>query len=312
MLMKYENAIIVINKTRLELLVERFNTVAQARFYVEHSGGNFSEYEKEHTTFKEALHTVQKIISKKITLKVLCREYLPNFIFGGKDVIVVLGQDGLVANTAKYANGIPIVAINPDPERYDGVLLPFNPNNFEPVLTGLINREAGHVSVTMAEVKLNDGQRLLAFNDFYIGQKTHVSARYQLTFNGTSEKQSSSGIIISTGAGTTGWLSSMCNMAKGISSAFGNNQTIYNPGVKLGWDSRKLAFVVREPFRSVHSGVEIVAGLITEGNRLKIESFMPNNGQIFSDGIENDFINFNSGAIAEVGIAKEKAHIVVG
>ena len=39
--------------------------------------------------------------------------------------VVTLGQDGLVANTAKYVGAQPIVAVNPEPGRFDGILLPF-------------------------------------------------------------------------------------------------------------------------------------------------------------------------------------------
>lgn len=308
--MQYENAIIVVNKTRLELLIERFNTAAQARFYIEHSGGDFTEYELEHSNFKQALEVVLKRTAKYLSPKVLERNYLPNYIFGNKDVIVVLGQDGLVANTAKYSKSIPIIAINPDPERYDGVLLPFHTNDFEFALTKLLKREIDYKLVTMAEVKLNDGQRLLAFNDFFIGPKTHLSARYRISFSGSCEMQSSSGIIVSTGAGSTGWLSSLFNMANGMNTAFTNADT--DLGFQMAWDARKLAFVVREPFKSIYTGTDITAGIVTEKQSLKIESFMPTNGQIFSDGIESDFLNFNSGAIAEIGIAQEKANIVVG
>jgi NAD kinase len=310
--MQYENAIIVVNKTRLELLIERFNTKAQARFFIERSGGNFIEYELEHNNFKKALEVVQKVISKHLTMKVLDRTYVSSFIFSEKDLIIVLGQDGLVANTAKYSKGIPILAINPDPERYDGILLPFNPGNFESALRNLLNEVPEIKSVTMAEVHLNDGQKLVAFNDFFIGPKTHISARYQLTYAGASEIQSSSGIIVSTGAGSTGWLSSLFNMANSMHSAFSEMHQKNNIGFQLSWDTRKLAFVVREPFQSIYTGVDITAGLITESEFLKIESLMPTNGQIFSDGIETDFLNFNSGAIAEIGIAKEKANIVIG
>ena len=105
--MNVENVVIVINKTRLEMLIEQFNTLAQARFYIEHSGGNFKDYEKEHQRFKSALEKVQTTIGGELKMKVLQREFLPNYLFGKKDLIVVLGQDGLVANTAKYAKGLP-------------------------------------------------------------------------------------------------------------------------------------------------------------------------------------------------------------
>ncbi len=309
--MRYENAIIVVNKTRLELLIERFNTAAQARFYIEHAGGNFSEYELEHNNFKIALKTVQSTVAKYFKIKVLERVFVPNYIFSEKDFIIVIGQDGLVANTAKYAKGLPILAINPDPDRYDGVLLPFDEGNFSSALKNVLHNNVELNQVTMAEVRLNDGQRLLAFNDLFIGPKTHTSSRYQLTYGKNSEMQSSSGIIVSTGAGSTGWLSSLLNMANGINSAFNNNRADQDLKLQMPWDTNKLVFVVREPFQSVYTNTNITAGLITQKESLKIESFMPGQGIIFSDGIESDFLNFNSGAIAEIGLAEEKANIIV-
>lgn len=308
--MSFENAIIIVNKTRLEQLIERFNTKAQARFYIEHSGGNFNDYELEHSHFKQALGKVQEGASKWLNCKVIDRRFLPNYIFAETDLILVIGQDGLVANTAKYAKGLPIIAVNPDPERFDGVLLPFFANNFEPALINTLEQSAIIKAVTMAQVNLQDGQRLLAFNDLFIGPKSHVSARYQLTHMGESERQSSSGIIVSTGAGSTGWLSSLFNMANGIYTSFGG-KTDNHLDFQLEWETRKLAFVVREPFQSIYTGTSMTAGLINENDHLELESFMPNNGKIFSDGIEDDYLDFNSGAIAKIGLADEKANIVV-
>ncbi len=307
--MNFENAIIIVNKTRLELLIERFNTKAQARFYIEHSGGNFKDYEVEHENFKRALQEIQRRTAKRLNTKIVNRKYLPNYIFGEQDLIFVVGQDGLVANTAKYAKGIPIIAINPDVKRYDGVLLPFESDSFEAAMFNALEGNSLLKSVTMAEVVLQDGQKLLAFNDFFIGPKTHVSARYQLKFNGHSERQSSSGIIVSTGAGSTGWMSSMLNMANGLNAAFGSSEQT-ELKLQLDWETRNLAFVVREPFKSIYTGTSITAGIINSGTSLNIESFMPSNGKIFSDGIEDDYLDFNSGAIASIGIAQQKATII--
>jgi NAD kinase len=307
-----ENAIIVINKTRLEQLTARFNTKAQAKFYIEHAGGNFEDYEIEHKTFKESLEIIQRKISSHLKkYKVIERKYVPNFIFTGKDVVIVVGQDGLVANTAKYVNDIPIIAINPDPFRYDGILLPFDPSNFEPAFLKTLAGNPQARSVTMAEARLNDGQRLLAFNDLFIGHSSHISSRYKITFDNYSENQSSSGIIISTGAGSTGWLSSLFNMAAGISRTFGKDTGETHPlGLSMTWDEKRLVFIVREPFLSKYSRVDLTTGLISPNKKLILESFMPTNGVIFSDGIEADFLHFNSGSIAEIGIAKERALIV--
>jgi len=306
--MAIENAIIIINKTRLEQLVERFNTKAQAKFYIEHSGGDFSDYELEHSNFMRSLDLIQRTISNRLKHKVVERKYLPNFLFSEKDIAVVVGQDGLVANTAKYVNGLPILAINPDVARFDGVLLPFNANNFEDGLLGVIENRASYRRVTMAEAQMNDGQKLLAFNDFFIGPSSHISARYRITHKDKSENHSSSGIIVSTGAGSTGWLSSLINMSNGITTAFKSDSNGIQ--VRMDWDDNKLIFVVREPFKSKYSQTSLAAGLITPELKLRIESFMPSNGLIFSDGIEADFLKFNSGSIVEIGIAQQKAMIV--
>lgn len=306
--MAIENAIIIINKTRLEQLIERFNTKAQAKFFIEHSGGDFSDYELEHSNFKRSLEKVQKTISNRLKHKVVERKFLPNFLFSEKDIAVVVGQDGLVANTAKYVNGLPILAINPDIERFDGVLLPFNPDNFEQGLINAVTSRASFKKVTMAEAHLNDGQKLLAFNDFFIGPSSHISARYRITHKEKSENHSSSGIIVSTGAGSTGWLSSLINMTNGITSTFNKGKKGFRMNMK--WEDNKLVFIVREPFQSKYSEISLTAGLITNEIKLRIESFMPSYGVIFSDGIEADFLNFNSGSIVEIGIAKQKAMII--
>ena len=128
--MSFEYAIIVKNKTRLEVLIERFNTKAQARFYIERSGGSFEDYEAEDRNFHTSFSIVQRQLSKIIKNKIVERAFVPSFLFNENQLVVVVGQDGLVANTAKYVNGLPIIGVNPDVDRYDGFLLPFNAHNF--------------------------------------------------------------------------------------------------------------------------------------------------------------------------------------
>ncbi len=340
-----ENAIIVRNKTRLELLTARFNTQSQAKFYIEQSqksykakkaavlpqvskseqtnakvvpqkqvaanqDADFSEYEIENKKFYDSLALIKKIIGESLKIKEIDQSFLPNFVFSEKDLVFVVGQDGLVANTAKYVNNIPIIAINPDNSRYDGVLLPFSPDNFATALANVLNNSYQSRKITMAEVKLNDGQRLLAFNDFFIGVTSHSSARYQITIGEQTEPHSSSGIIVSTGAGSTGWLSSVFNMANGIIRSFSNQIPLNFK--KVSQEYENLFYVVREPFVSKISRAEIVAGEILKGEVMTLESFMPSNGVIFSDGVQADFLQFNSGAIAEIGVAREKAILVTG
>jgi len=305
--MSTEYAIIIKNKTRLELLVERFNTKAQAKFYIERLGGDFDDYEIENDIFQNALQSLQLQLSKVIKNKIVERNFVSSFIFSENQLIVVIGQDGLVANTAKYSKNIPIIAVNPDKERYDGVLLPFDISNFIGGVENVISNKYISKTMRFAEAKLNDGQRLLAFNDLFIGASTHVSAKYKITYSNNIEEQSSSGLIVSTPAGSTGWLSSVFNMSYGITNMFEKNLKPKRPKLK----DNELLFVVREPFQSVRTQIGITSGIIKSHNNLIIESLMPTNGVIFSDGVESDFLRFNSGSICTIGIAKETAKIVM-
>ena len=304
----YKKLIIITRKTRLEELVERFNTRSQAKFYLETAGSDFSDYEREDDAYRKSLEVLRRSLDFEMPVQLVDRLFVPTFQFQPEDLIVTLGQDGLVANTAKYVGVQPIVAVNPEPERFDGVLLPFLPQQARATVAKVIEVKAKIREVTLAEVKLHDGQRLLAFNDLFIGARSHVSALYRINYAKTSETQSSSGVLVSTGAGSTGWLSSVFNMASGVASFCGG--AAVKP-YTMPWEDRRLVYVVREPFISRHSRASLVAGMIDSGQELVLESLMPSGGAIFSDGMEADFIQFNSGAIATVRAAENRARLVV-
>ncbi len=225
--------------------------------------------------------------------------------------MIALGQDGLVANTLKYLTDQLLVGVNPDINRYDGILLPFQVKDLNVLSKDLLSENIRHKEVTMAKISLNDGQKMLAVNDFFIGQKTHTSARYIISHNNKEEFQSSSGIIVSTGLGATGWLKSILEGSIGIINSISNTnkQTVKNKQ-KNDWASDILHFSVREPFPSKVTKTEIVFGQIQQSKPLRIISQMPENGVIFSDGIESDFLNFNSGIEAIIGIAEHKGKVV--
>lgn len=201
--------VLIVRETRLDELVVRFNTVQQAQFYVEHLGADFGDYLKERRQYRAAVHEVETTLRQFGRVQRLDRKYLGNFIFGAEDIVVVLGQDGLVANTLKYLDGQHVLGVNPDPERWDGVLLPFQPSDLRLVVPEEIGLRRPIKRVTMAKASLNTGAALYAVNDLFIGPKSHVSARYTLKFGKKEEHQSSSGVIVSTGMGSTGWMKSL-------------------------------------------------------------------------------------------------------
>jgi NAD kinase len=310
--MPIDRIVLVTKKTPLEELVERFNSREQARFYLEHLGGSFDEYEASHARYAAAVDTVQRGLPRALKRHIIERGFLPNYLFAAGDLVVTVGPDGLVVNTAKYLAGQPLLAVNPDPERVDGILLPFSAGEAGEWAAKAAARQAPLRQVTMAKASLNDGQALYAFNDLFIGPRSHVSARYRLEYDGQAEDQSSSGLIVSTGAGSTGWLSSIVTSAARITAGLtGLEITPPAPETyRLPWEADELYFSVREAFTSRASQASLVFGKLDARRQLTVRSQMPDNGVIFSDGIEQDYVSFNAGAVATIGLAERKASLV--
>ena len=306
-----DNKIILVTRlTRLESLVYRFNTVAQAKFYIEHLGADFSDYEIEDATYARAVKSALEMLRRYGRVQSIERAFLPNFVFGPEDIVVVIGQDGLVANALKYLKGRPVIAINPDPARFDGVLLPFELRDLEKIVRDRVDGRVKIREITMAKAELNNGTAIYGVNDLFIGQKTHASARYELNLEGVTERQSSSGIIVSTGLGSTGWLKSVIAGASGIQRTFGESaQDMRISG--FDWESEYLYYTVREPFPSKVSFTKHVFGRIEKNAPMEVISAMPDNGVIFSDGIEADYLEFASGTKARISVASEKGMLVV-
>ncbi len=302
--------VLVTRATRIDELVARFNTQSQARFYIESLGDDYADYQLEHDRYQTALKRCTIALAAAGRLHRIDRSFLPNFVFGKDDLVVVLGQDGLVANTLKYLDSHPVVGVNPEPARWDGVLLPFSPDDLRSALPEIVQNRRPHREVTMAEAKLNTGDHLFAVNDFFVGPRSHISARYLIRSGNRSEEQSSSGIIVSTGLGSTGWFKSLLAGAAGISASLAGTNPDPAPVADFSWESDHLFFTVREPFPSKSSQADIVFGKITRSSPLKLTSRMAGHGVIFSDGIEKDFSSFNSGTEATLSVAHTTGQII--
>ena len=302
--------VLVTRRTRLEELVARHHTLAQARFYLESLGADFSDYLGENAAYAQALHLAVQALQGWGRHQIVDRAFLPNFLFGADDIVVALGQDGLVANTMKYLQGQPLVGVNPEPSRWDGVLLPFAPAELPALLPAVARGERPARAVTLAEARLSDGQRLRAANDLFIGPRSHTSALYEIEVGGQRELQSSSGLIVSTGLGSTAWIKSIVTGSLGIAGSVRSSRAPYEYRPRP-WDCDELLYAVREPFPSRSSAAAIVFGTVSGQRPMRIRSRMPENGVIFSDGIESDFLRFTAGMEAVVTLADARGHLIV-
>lgn len=300
--------VLVTRKTRLEELIARYHTLGQARFYIEHLGADFTDYVQENLAYGESLQRISATLREWGRHQVLDRSLLPNFIFAPDDIVIALGQDGLVANTMKYLEGQPLIGVNPEPTRWDGLLLPFEPCHLDALLRDVAQGRRPTKAVTMAQASLSDGQILRGVNDLFIGPRSHTSALYDIALGDRHEQQSSSGVIVSTGLGSTAWLKSVMTGSMALAAAAGAGSSgAYKP---MAWDADRLTFAVREPFPTQRTQASLVYGQVTKSAPLRLRSRMPEHGVIFSDGMEADFIRFTAGMEVTVSVAPTRGMLV--
>lgn len=291
--------VVVTRPTDLERLVARHGTRAQADFFLRSRGQSIDAVEARHAAFGDAAIAVMSAIPADWRRCRIGRADLDRFLFEPDDVIVALGQDGLVANVAKYLDGQPVIGLNPAPDLYEGVLVRHPPGAARELLRVAASGAGTYEVRTMVEAVLDDGQRLVALNEVFLGHQSHQSARYRIEWEGATERHSSSGLIVATGTGSTGW-------ARSIHTALRSEIELPSPA------SRTLVFFVREAWPSVATGTTLTEGLLADGASLGIVSEMDDGGVLFGDGIESDRIEFSWGRRVSLRASERRLRLLVG
>lgn len=277
--------VVVHRATEYEELLARHGTRGQAAFFLANRGRSLDELERRHEAQAAARAKVAASIPADWRRAETERSEVNRFVFGPEDVVVVVGQDGLVANVAKYLAGQVVIGINPG--GHAGVLVPHRPEDCARLLASAAT--ARPQERTMVSIRTDDGQELTALNEIYLGQPTHQSSRYRLEVGGRAERQSSSGVIVGTGTGSTGWCASL--------------QRVVDPQSPLpGADEAALAWFVREAWPSPTTGVELTSGRLGPGEELAlvVES---DTLVAFGDGIEDDRLTLGWGQRVVISVA---------
>lgn len=204
-------------------------------------------YSKEHANLDAIIkaHDKQKIIRdafeiimKSFDVTLVMMDTI-NTVITGYDLVIVLGGDNSFTNVSHYINDIPILGVNSDPERSFGHLLSYSTPDVRSVhkLREIImSRQFTTQRWTRIQATLDGEPTTLATSEYFFGEKQrNKMSRHILIYNGQEYEQKCSGIIIATGAGSTGWY----NSAKMEST-------------RLPWKptDNKISFVVTEPFNN--------------------------------------------------------------
>lgn len=285
--------VIVHRRTEFTALLARHGTRGQAAFFLASRGRDLAEVEARHDRVEAALAQVGAALPADWRVGRVERADLDRFLFAPEDRIVVVGQDGLVANVAKYLADQPVIGVNADPDANPGVLVPHRPADVARLLAG----EASVAPLTMVEAVADDGQSLLALNEIYLGHPSHQTSRWTLHVGGAAERQASSGLIVGTGTGATGWCASVARSRA-------------DAPVLPAPTASELAWFVREAWPSPATGTDRVQGLLGPGDRLDVA--VETDGLVaFGDGMEGDRLTLAWGQRVSIGIAERRLCLVL-
>ncbi|MFK0128155.1 hypothetical protein ACIQSP_33175 [Streptomyces nigra] len=290
--------VLVHRTTEYEELVARHGTHGQAAFFLSSRGRDIEEIADRHHRTRRALAEVAAAIPLTWRQARVERADLDRFLFAPEDVVVVVGQDGLVANVAKYLAGQPVVGIDTDPGRNPGVLVRHRPSDAAALLAATQARTGRCDELTMVEAVTDDTQRLVALNEIYLGAAGHQTARYRLGLEGDGgvvEAQASSGVIVGTGTGATGWLRSVWQERGG------------RPALPSPTEERLLWFV-REAWPSPATGTSLVAGELAAAGRLAL-TVESERLVAFGDGMEADALELTWGQTVRVGVCPDRLRL---
>ncbi|MEM1452354.1 MAG: hypothetical protein AAGI22_24835 [Planctomycetota bacterium] len=290
--------VLVTRPTELDGLLARHGTLAQASFFLESRGQDVGEAIERQRSFDAALEVAGAGVPLDWRRARVDRADLDRFLFAEGDLVVALGQDGLVANLAKYLDGQPVIGLDPEPGRNAGVLVRHAPADAGELLRAAAEDRVAIEERAMVEARVIAGPRVLALNEVFVGHRSHQSARYEITIGERAERQSSSGLIVTTGTGATGWASSIAR------------ERADRVGLPSPTDER-LAYFVREAWPGASYGVSLTAGELRGDARLRIVSHMED-GVLFGDGMESDRVSLSWGQPLEVSLARERLRLVVG
>jgi NAD kinase len=289
-----QRVVILTRPTAKQSYIQRYGSEGQTKFAMAQSlrgRADFAKAEVEDTAQSRAVFRIRKALPSDVKLAEIDRGMVAQFLFEPHDLIVAVGQDGLVANVGKYLDGQPIAGVNPDPQTIDGSLLAFNVDTFIASLKEVLNDRRPVREATLAEAQTSDRQTLRGLNEIFVGVVTHQSARYRIRHAAHDEVQSSSGLIVATGTGSTGWLRSLRG-----------EEAVFDPAAD------ELHFVVREAWPGRSFQAALIEGRVTRDQPLLIESRME--GTIFADGIEADAIRFDAGASVTIAPATRRVRLV--
>ena len=247
--------------------------------------------------YSEALSEVKKILNKKnLNTRYVNRENEADVARGvrGADAVIVVGGDGTLLRASHFIERTPVLHVSAGRQKHEAFFARASPKDFARKIRLLLQGKYKITRLMRLEATLN-GRKLpyKALNELYIGSKEpfHV-ARYKLIIGKRGEEQKSSGVIISTPAGSYAWAKSA-------------------GGKLLPLTAKKIQYIVREPYFGRLTKPKLIKGVLGGNEKIVLVSkiWEKHEGTVVIDSYQKKF-DFNKGDRLVVKASKQPLNLV--
>lgn len=188
------------------------------------------------------------------------------------DLVISVGGDGTFLTAASAVLDTPILGVNSSPRHSVGFFCATDRRKFRRTLEDVLDDEIERTKIRRMRVVKDDEvlhDRIL--NDVLVTQNhPAATSRYVIRVGRTREDQRSSGIWVATPAGSTAAI-----RAAG--------------GKLMGIRSKRLQYVVREPYLPPGRSYKLTRGVLTDRQKLVVVSRMVK-GRLYLDGPRNSVV----------------------
>jgi NAD+ kinase len=208
------------------------------------------------------------------------------------DFVISIGGDGTALGASHYVRDGLMLGVNSAPGDSVGHFCRAHRKNFGEKLKSILSRdwlptELARLQITLDETPLPE----LALNDLLVAHDCPASTtRYLIEVGDAREEHRSSGVWISTAAGSTA----------GILSAGGKI---------LPLRSQRIQYLIRELYREPNRSYQLIRGFISPPHEIVIASKMPD-GHLYVDGARTHY-PFVFGMRARIRLADERLQLLL-